>query len=307
MAYTAEWVLFSVFFNSEEGWRVPPIAPHHRQFLRFAYQGRAYQFKVMPFSRSLAPRIFTRCVAAALAPIQARGLTVLPYLDDWLLVSPTAEQAVRDTAVLLGHVDLTVNYSKSSLTPSQKVDYLGMTLDSQVMRAFLSQKRVKNILQLIGCFQKGRVLRYGLFLKLLGMLTAASMVIPLGLLSLWPLQIWGESQVAQGQERQDIQPLLSSPEALEEKGVSGQGGSPRSDPCPPRGCGDRCLSVRLGCSLAAQDHQGQMECTAWRLPRRTDLLSQLEGCVWHPNPDRLQLWVWPLGTRTHSWHPVTSQ
>ena len=117
----------------------------------------------------------------------------MPYLDDWLIVSPTAEQAVRDTAVLLRHVNqlgLTVNYSKSSLTPSQKVDYLGMTLDSQVMRAFLSQKRVKNILQLIGCFRKGRVLRYSLFLKLLGMLTAASMVIPLGLLSLRPLQIW---------------------------------------------------------------------------------------------------------------------
>ena len=80
------------------------IAPHHRQFLRFTFQGRAYQFKVMPSGLSLAPRIFTRCVAAALAPIQARGLMVLPYLDDWLIVSPTVEQAVKETAVLLGHV-----------------------------------------------------------------------------------------------------------------------------------------------------------------------------------------------------------
>ena len=49
-------------------------------------------------------------MAAALAPIQARELTVLPYLDDWLIVSPKAEQAVRDTAVLLGHDSrLTVN------------------------------------------------------------------------------------------------------------------------------------------------------------------------------------------------------
>ena len=56
--------------------------------------------------------------------------------------------------------------------------------------------------------------------------------------------------------------MLSSPEALEEKGVSGHLGSPRSDPCLPRGCGDRCLSVRLGRSLAVQDHQGQMEHTA---------------------------------------------
>nr|WPK86714.1 NLRC3-like protein 49 [Sebastes schlegelii] len=103
------------------------------------------------------------------------------------------KHTVRDTATLLGHVSqlgLTVNYTKSNLTPSQRVDYLGMTLDSQSMRAFLSPKRVEAILQLIGCFQRGRVLKYGLFLRLLGMLTAASMVIPPGLLSLRPLQIW---------------------------------------------------------------------------------------------------------------------
>ena len=70
------------------------------------------------------------------------------------------------------------------------------------------------------------------------------------------------SHVAQGQECQGLQSLLSSPEALEEKGVSGQGGSPRSNPCPLRGCRDRCLPVRLGCHLAAQDHLGQMERTA---------------------------------------------
>ena len=46
-----------------------PIAPHHRQFLRFAFQERAYQSK-------------------SLAPIQARGLTVLPCLDDWLVCPP---------------------------------------------------------------------------------------------------------------------------------------------------------------------------------------------------------------------------
>ncbi|XP_052449323.1 uncharacterized protein LOC128011199 [Carassius gibelio] len=32
----------------------------------------------------------------------------------------------------------------------------------------------------------------------------------------------------------------------------------------------------------------------WPLPTRTDLLSQVEGQIWHPNPATLQLWVWPL-------------
>ncbi|XP_062279213.1 uncharacterized protein LOC133984014 [Scomber scombrus] len=43
------------------------IAPHHRQFLRFAFQGRHFQFRVLPFGLSLSPLVFTRCVAAALS------------------------------------------------------------------------------------------------------------------------------------------------------------------------------------------------------------------------------------------------
>lgn len=33
----------------------------------------------------------------------------------------------------------------------------------------------------------------------------------------------------------------------------------------------------------------------WQLHIRRDLLSQLNGRVWHPDPARLQLWVWPVG------------
>ncbi len=38
------------------------VAPHHRRFLRFSFEGVAYQYKVLPFGLSLAPRTFTRCM-----------------------------------------------------------------------------------------------------------------------------------------------------------------------------------------------------------------------------------------------------
>ncbi len=42
------------------------ILPRHRPFLRFAFEGRAYQYKVLPFGLSLSPRVFTK-VAERLA------------------------------------------------------------------------------------------------------------------------------------------------------------------------------------------------------------------------------------------------
>lgn len=38
----------------------------------------------------------------------------------------------------------------------------------------------------------------------------------------------------------------------------------------------------------------------WHLPVRRDLLSQLAGQIWHPDPSRLNLCVWPLQGPSHS-------
>lgn len=162
-----------------------PITPHHRQFLQFAFEGRACHFRVLPFGIALAPRVFTSCVAAALSPLQAQGMRILPYLDDWLICSQSEAQAQLDVAELIAHVTdlgLLVNYKKSSLVPSQETVFLGMRLDCRSMKAVPSQRRVEGICQLVGRFRTGRALTLRTFQRLLGMLTAASGLIPLGLL-----------------------------------------------------------------------------------------------------------------------------
>ncbi|XP_073732565.1 uncharacterized protein [Misgurnus anguillicaudatus] len=146
-----------------------PIVPHHRQFLRFAFEGQAYQFCVLPFGKALAPRVFTRCIAAALGPLQARGMRILPYLDDWLICSQSEAQARMEAAAVVANVSelgLKVNHQKSSL------------------------RRVHNIRQLAGRFRRGRLLTLRTFQQLMGMLTAASSLVPLGLLTLRPFQRW---------------------------------------------------------------------------------------------------------------------
>ncbi|XP_032365670.1 uncharacterized protein LOC116682766 [Etheostoma spectabile] len=60
------------------------IRPSHGKFLRFAFGGVAYQYRVLPFGLALSPRTFTKCMDAALAPLRLRGIRVLNYIDDWL-------------------------------------------------------------------------------------------------------------------------------------------------------------------------------------------------------------------------------
>lgn len=170
-----------------------PIAPQHRRFLRFAYRHRHWQFRVLPFGLSLAPRVFTRFVKAALAPLQACGLKILPYLDDWLLCAPSQTCATRDTSRLLAHVaqlGLKVNLEKSCLIPSQTTTFLGVTLDTTSMTARPSLRRVDDIIRLVHQVRLGRRVTYAAFLRLLGKLTSVTRVVPLGLLSLRPLQRW---------------------------------------------------------------------------------------------------------------------
>ncbi len=63
------------------------VAPHHIWFLRFAFAGVAYQYKVLPFGLSLAPHTFIQCLDAALSPLRQMGIRILNYLDDWLILS----------------------------------------------------------------------------------------------------------------------------------------------------------------------------------------------------------------------------
>ena len=170
-----------------------PIAVEHRQFLRFSFLHKTYQFRVLPFGLSLAPRVFTKFIQVALEPLQQEGILVLPYLDDWLLYAATPEQATANANHLLHHVTalgLRVNWEKSCLLPAQSVNFLGMHLDSRAMRANLTGTRLEAIQHALARVRTGHRTPYIQLLRLAGLLTAATTVIQLGLLHLRPFQRW---------------------------------------------------------------------------------------------------------------------
>ncbi|XP_060750593.1 uncharacterized protein LOC132862550 [Tachysurus vachellii] len=169
------------------------IYPSHRKFLRFAYRGTAYEFQTIPFGLSLAPRVFTKCVEAALFPLRDKGIRILSYIDDYLICSSSRERAIRDAEIVLYHLrDLgfRINMMKSRLVPSQHTEYLGLGLDSLSYRVTLTEERIASFTQCLARFQRGRVVPYRLCLRMLGLMASVIAVVRLGLLKMRDFQRW---------------------------------------------------------------------------------------------------------------------
>ncbi len=174
------------------------IAPHHRRLLRFAFEGVAYQYAVLPFGLSLAPRTFTKCMDAALSPLRQMGIRILNYLDDWLILAQSEVELLSHRTLILSHLErlgLRVNFAKSALSPSQRVSFLGTVLDSARMRAVIAPERALAIQKLAATFKSDTVRPLKAFQRMLGLIAAASPVLQLGLLRMRPLQRWLKPRV----------------------------------------------------------------------------------------------------------------
>ncbi len=174
------------------------ILPRHRPFLRFAFEGRAWQYRVLPFGLSLSPRVFTKVVEGALAPLREVGVRILNYLDDWLILAQSREQLCGHRDLVLRHLSqlgLRVNWEKSKLSPAQRISFLGVELDSVSMTARLTEERAQSVLNCLSSFGGRTVVPLKQFQRLLGHMASAAAVTPLGLLHMRPLQHWLHSRV----------------------------------------------------------------------------------------------------------------
>ena len=70
-----------------------PIHGSSRKLLRFMSEGTVYQFKALCFGLSTASQVFTRVFVAVSAWAHSRGIRLLRYLDDWLVLSSSGEES----------------------------------------------------------------------------------------------------------------------------------------------------------------------------------------------------------------------
>ena len=127
-----------------------PLHPKHRKYVRFQWEGRIYEFLSLCFGLGPAPRIFTKLLKVPIALLRRLNIRIIIYLDDMLIMCQSQGELVvaRETLIfLLQHLGFVINQKKSLLTPVQKIEFLGMEINSVTMTLTLPQEKVNKLLQ----------------------------------------------------------------------------------------------------------------------------------------------------------------
>ena len=167
-----------------------PIHPSSRKLLRFSSEGTIYQFSALCFGLSTAPQVFARVFAAVSTWAHSHGIRLLWYLDDWLVLASSeqeARQAVRSLLSLCHTLGIVIN-EKSDLVPSQTAKYLGMTIDTEAGKVFPSLARVEKFLTVAESFCTMASPPAQLWQVVLGHLASLERLVPHGRLRMLALQ-----------------------------------------------------------------------------------------------------------------------
>lgn len=125
-----------------------PIWTPHQTLLRFEYQSAILEFPCLPFGLASAPRTFTKLLKPVVSQLQKRGVRLINYLDNILIMSASKKIAIEHTDVtinLLSSLSFVVNKKKSVCNLSQEIEILMFLINSIIMYLFLRRDKIKCI------------------------------------------------------------------------------------------------------------------------------------------------------------------
>ena len=147
----------------------------------------------MPFGLNIAPRVFTKLTRTVATMLADRGITVLMYLDDWLVQGATRDEAHSATSTTIAvcqDLGFCFNLPKCVLQPSQSIQWLGMLWDAQAASVRLSDDNRARVVAKLRRAVVASTCTHKVWASLMGSLTFAAQVVPLG--KLWCRRLWWE-------------------------------------------------------------------------------------------------------------------
>ena len=95
-----------------------PVHKDSQKFRQFLWRNKYYAFQGLCFGLNTAPRVFTKLLKTIAASLRKRGVRMILFLDDFLILGSTYQEAHSYTAMavsLLESLGFTVNLEKSCL------------------------------------------------------------------------------------------------------------------------------------------------------------------------------------------------
>ena len=158
-----------------------PIHHQHRKFLRFTFKWKSYQFECLPFGLSSAPWVFTKTLKPVLAVLRERGVRLIAYIDDILILAESRDliqDQVTGMLYLLECLGFIVNRKKSILNPAQVIEFFGLSVDSITMEMRLSQLKMAQIRAEPCKLGRQTTISARALVQLLGKMNATNCVLP---------------------------------------------------------------------------------------------------------------------------------
>ena len=169
---TNDWLLK---VDLKDAYLCVPMAKQHQKYLKFRWGEKLYQFQCLPFGLASAPRDFTKVMKPIVGLLRGLGVRMVVYLDDILLINQDPEILQREGKTLchlLERLGFIVNMKKSVLVPSQKVEFLGMMVDTCAMQLSLPKAKVVKIRQQCSELVQQKRVTVRALAKLIGVLSS---------------------------------------------------------------------------------------------------------------------------------------
>ena len=112
-----------ISINLKDTYQSVPVAEMDRKFLRFRWGNCLDQFQCQPFGLSSAPRTFTKILKPVMALLRHKGMRLVVFIDEILLMAQSQEelvQVMQELIQLLQLLGFMINWEKSQLTPCQE-------------------------------------------------------------------------------------------------------------------------------------------------------------------------------------------
>ena len=119
--------------------------PRRPQVPQIYVEGQSIRIHYTPIR---APFFFTKLLKPVVSFLRLRGIRLIVYLDDILIMASSAEKATRDLQVvlwILAHLGFIINLKKCLTTPTQMIEFLGFILNSLRMVLSLPKEKVFKI------------------------------------------------------------------------------------------------------------------------------------------------------------------